>query len=263
MTIDLIEQPWIAVVAMMAILIIIEELAPRDGNAGTSGRIVTNVLLYALGAALVMVIGFASPIGSRDVETALVPGFGVAQWLSLPWAAGLAVLFLVESLLSYWLHRVSHEFMPLWRIHAVHHTDNVVDVTTGIRHHPLEVLPAFAGGLFAIVLCGATPAQSVVVALVNTIWALATHAAVGRAPVQFPRSLRYLVSPAFHRLHHSSDAAQTNSNYGNMVAIWDWLFGTARDPAREEAQPVGLGPRHDQNQQLACQLSLPFRRAAP
>jgi sterol desaturase/sphingolipid hydroxylase (fatty acid hydroxylase superfamily) len=261
MTQMLIEHPWIAVIATMLSLLVLEEMLGRGEAADPgSGRIVTNFMLYSLGLGLTGLIGVFIPFWSGATGRAVLPGFDMFAQLHLPWAARLGALFLVDSLLAYWLHRASHHFTPLWRLHSVHHTDRVLDVTTGIRHHPLEILPALAVQLIAIAICGATMAQAVIVSLANIVWALFTHAAVGRSPAQLPRPMRILVSPAFHRLHHSSQPRQTNSNYANTFAVWDWLFKTACDPLHESAGEVGLGPAYAKGQSLDRQLLLPFRR---
>ncbi len=260
----LVERPWLAVAATMLVLIILEECSARERSSlSGSGRIVTNFMLYALGLGVAVLFGAIIPLWPDDNSQPLIPGFGLVEWLRLPWVAGLAALLVVDSALAYWLHRASHRFGPLWRLHAVHHADGTLDVTTGIRHHPLEALPALAVQLAAVALCGATPSQAIIVATGNIAWALCTHAAIGREPRPFRYLGRLLVSPAFHRIHHSCEARQTDSNYGNTFAIWDWLWGTARDPLAEAPGAIGLGSAHDRDEELIVQLLLPFRRKAP
>ncbi len=261
---QLVERSWLVAPAVMLALIVLEEWSaqgtrPRPG----SGRTVTNFTLYAAGLGLVGLIATLVSIWPDDHAVLLVPGFGLSAWLDLSWGAGLAVLVMVDSLFYYCLHRASHRFGLLWRLHAVHHTDRTLDVTTGIRHHPLEALPSLGIQLAAVVLCGATPAQAILVGLGNMAWALCTHAAIGRERRRFRWLGKVLVSPAFHGLHHSCDKRQTDSNYGNTFAVWDWLLGTATDPAVEQPGEIGLGSAHDRDEELLVQLLLPFRRAAP
>ena len=245
-----------------AMLFLVEELAGREGSdRGGPRRIITNFVLYGCSLGVVAILALAAP--SLVVSRPLIPGFGVSAWIPMPWIAGLLTLFLIHSFLEYWLHRASHHVTVLWRFHAVHHCDSSVDVSTAIRHHPLEVLPAIGIQMASIILCAASLGQATVLAVANAVWELATHAAIGRTSVRFPRALSFIVSPAFHRLHHSCDVRQTNSNYANAFAVWDSLFGTACDPSQERARSVGLGPRYRSDDKLGMQLTLPFRRQFP
>jgi sterol desaturase/sphingolipid hydroxylase (fatty acid hydroxylase superfamily) len=256
---SIVERSWLLVLGAIVALVLVEELIPdrREDSAGAS-RIITNFALYGLSVALLELLAVALPVLTLG-PTPLVPSFGLIYWLQLQWMAGACALLVIDSLVAYWLHRASHQVPLLWRFHSVHHTDCEMDVTTGIRHHPLELIPATAGQFFAALICGAMPDQVIVVALINTLWALLTHASIGRTALQFPRGFRLLVSPAFHRLHHSADRSQTDSNYGNTFAAWDRLFNTESDPMQEKVRRLGLNGQSVSSEKLTAQLLLPFR----
>jgi sterol desaturase/sphingolipid hydroxylase (fatty acid hydroxylase superfamily) len=259
MTAFITEYAWMFVLCAILALALVEELiSPKDGDRGGASRVITNFSLYGLSVAVLSLVALALPMLSAG-QSALIPSFGFNEWLELPWGAGMCVLFIVDSFIAYWVHRASHRFTLLWRFHAIHHADLEIDVTTGIRHHPLESIPAIAAQFAAALICGATADQVITIALINTLWALVTHASLSRVVIQFPKGLGVLVSPAFHRLHHSAELAQSNSNYANTLALWDWLFNTVSDPNAETVRRVGLEAPTVAHDKLVSQLLFPFR----
>jgi sterol desaturase/sphingolipid hydroxylase (fatty acid hydroxylase superfamily) len=150
-------------------------------------------------------------------------------WVMPGWAGWVAG-FLLLDLSAYWVHRLYHT-TPLWRLHALHHSDPDVDVTTAVRHHPAEYLLTAAGYWLALRVLGI---PGVVVALHGTLTfalAAATH-----GNVRWPRWAERALTPVVitleaHLVHHSvSDA---NANFGTVFSIWDRAFGTYRQPSGE------------------------------
>ena len=134
-----------------------------------------------------------------------------------------------------WLvHVVQHKAAPLWRFHVIHHSDNNVDVTTGLRHHPVESVLRGVFFLAGVLVAGA-PIYAVMI--YQTFLVLATqfsHANI-HLPKKLDKALSYLfVSPNMHKVHHHWQQPYTDSNYGAVLAIWDRLFGTYRqlDPSK-------------------------------
>lgn len=230
-----------------------------QGMRSSSGRYLVNFGLPIIG----MVLFAALPLGSAG--TALLArehGWGLFNLIDMPAPLVLLAALTVRTLAMYWLHRIMHAVPVLWRVHRVHHTDPVLDVSTGLRHHPLEQL------------LGAPVALAVVVALGLPLWAaLLTDAVLlagallkhldGDLPKPVERwAALVLATPTVHRLHHSAAVAETDSNFGNLVIVWDRLFGTFRDPAQGNPARLGLGDRfdpgaHDLWQQLQVGLRDP------
>jgi sterol desaturase/sphingolipid hydroxylase (fatty acid hydroxylase superfamily) len=165
----------------------------------------------------------------------------------------------------------------LWRVHSIHHTDTAVDISTGFRHHPLELLFVAAGHAAVAVALGLSAPGLMAYAAVAvglTIW---THANL-RVPPRLEQWLRLLfvtpamhhahhsasqpvITPAMHHAHHSASQPVTDSNYGELFSIWDRCFGTYTSLSEEalRATRFGLGESHDPN--AGCileQLRLPF-----
>ena len=153
----------------------------------------------------------------------LLNGLSVSAWLAIP----LSVIVL--DLAIYLQHVLFHAVPALWRLHRMHHADLEFDVTTGTRFHPIEILISMAIKLGVIGALGA-PAMSVLIfeVLLNAV-SMFNHGNV-RIPTALDRALRWIVvTPDMHRVHHSIERRETDSNFGFNLAWWDRMFGTYRD----------------------------------
>jgi sterol desaturase/sphingolipid hydroxylase (fatty acid hydroxylase superfamily) len=161
-------------------------------------------------------------------------GFGLVNWFEIPIWLVILISFLVLDFFGGWLvHLVEHKTRLLWNFHVVHHSDNNVDVTTGLRHHPIE---SVLRGLFFLMGVLVSGAPMYAVMIFQTLLVLSTqftHANIS-LPAWFDRSLSYVfVSPNMHKVHHHWKQPYTDSNYGAVFSIWDRIFGTYRylDPS--------------------------------
>lgn len=168
--------------------------------------------------------------------------FGLFQAVQAPAPFIFLVLLLASQFVEYLLHIAFHRYRWLWPIHAVHHTDVDVDVTTSYRHHPLEALIALPVISPLILLLGIPTDVGIAFSLFVIGATLFSHSNV-RIPEAVERFLRPIIlTPDFHRLHHCADARYTNSNYGTVVPWFDYLFGTvsARPYKDQETMTLGL-----------------------
>lgn len=153
--------------------------------------------------------------------------FGLVYWTHAGIFATIIISFLVLDFFGGWLvHITEHKVRILWRFHIVHHADNNVDVTTGLRHHPVEsVLRGIF--FFAGILVSGAPMYAVMIFQTLLILSTAfTHANI-QLPKWLDKSLSYvLVSPNMHKVHHHWKQPYTDSNYGAVLSIWDRLLGT-------------------------------------
>jgi sterol desaturase/sphingolipid hydroxylase (fatty acid hydroxylase superfamily) len=154
-------------------------------------------------------------------------GFGIVYWANASVIWTIIISFLALDFFGGWLvHLTEHKVHVLWRFHVVHHADNNVDVTTGLRHHPIESL---LRGIFffAGILVSGAPMYAVMI--FQTILVLSTaftHANIS-LPKWFDRLLSFIfVSPNMHKVHHHWKQPYTDSNYGAVLSIWDRLLGT-------------------------------------
>lgn len=154
-------------------------------------------------------------------------GFGIAQWLNTSVLWTIIISFFALDFFGGWLvHLVQHKTAALWRFHIIHHSDNNVDVTTGLRHHPVESVLRGVFFLMGVLVAGA-PMYAVMI--FQTVLVLAVQ--FTHANIRLPRRLDkvaslVIVSPNMHKVHHHWQQPYTDSNYGAVLAIWDRLFGT-------------------------------------
>ena len=190
---------------------------------------------------------------------------GLMASLGLPLSAQMiAGVVILDFSVGYLSHRALHASPFLWRFHRIHHSDPFVDVTTTYRTHPVETLWRFLFVIVPVWTMG-IPAQAVVIQrLVQATNGLLEHANIRLwAPLDRVLSLVW-VTPNVHKIHHSRDRGETNSNYGNVLSIYDRVFGTFT-PA-EHACSVVYGLDDADPVQLASLpglLSMPFRELEP
>jgi sterol desaturase/sphingolipid hydroxylase (fatty acid hydroxylase superfamily) len=156
--------------------------------------------------------------------------FGLVHWFNLPVIGIILLSFFVFDFFIGWLvHYVEHKSFLLWRFHVVHHADNNVDATTGLRHHPIE---SVLRGLFfflAILVSGAPMYAIMIYQTFLVFFTAFTHANIS-LPKKIDHALSYLfISPNMHKVHHHWQQPFTDSNYGAVFSIWDRLFGTYRE----------------------------------
>ena len=156
-----------------------------------------------------------------------VQQFGIVYWLNAGIATTILIAFLTIDFFGGWLvHITEHKVPVLWRFHVIHHADNNVDVTTGLRHHPGE---SVLRGLFffiGIIVSGAPMYAVMIFQTVLIIATAFTHANIS-LPKRLDKALSYvLISPNMHKVHHHWKQPFTDSNYGAILSIWDRLLGT-------------------------------------
>ena len=219
---------------------IAETLGPARPPSGlTARRWLGNLSLYAVTVVIALLPAVA---GVTSTLLLIVPRYGLLDRLELPSWLHLILGLLLLDLASYAAHRISHSVGLLWRLHAVHHSDPDVDVTTSLRHHPVElfVIGLMSGSVFVAV--GFSPVELAVFSWLAIAVQLVAHGNLA-VPPRFQAVLCHVVvTPDFHRLHHSRLRPETDANYGTVFPFWDMLLGTARyrSPREREGLEFGL-----------------------
>ncbi|MFT5032380.1 MAG: sterol desaturase/sphingolipid hydroxylase (fatty acid hydroxylase superfamily) [Bermanella sp.] len=187
---------------------------------------------------------------------------GVLHWLALPLWLKFSIALLVLDLAIYWQHRLFHRFKPLWRLHAMHHSDLHMDTTTGLRFHPLEILLSMLIKMLVVLGLGAPLLAVVAFEVLLNATALFNHSNI-TLPDRLERLLRrVIVTPDMHRVHHSVRADEHHRNFSFNLSVWDRLFGSYRaQPADgHSAMAIGLKQfRREQDQRVPALLLQPFR----
>ena len=189
-----------------------------------------------------------------------------------------AVLFLAQDFCRYWNHYLHHETRVLWPFHAVHHSAEVMTPITFLRAHPMYsvlqalVIAAIVGLVQGVILYALLGQIGIGVIYAGTLafnaYVLAgAHLRHSHIWVSYGRVMEHiLISPAQHQVHHSSDPKHHDRNYGEVFAIWDWMFGTLYVPDGPEALSYGLADRNgvpipQKHGTLKDALLFPFREA--
>lgn len=182
---------------------------------------------------------------------------GLLNLLLMPFPLNILISVILLDCLIYWQHRLFHIIPFCWRFHSVHHSDTVMDVTTGLRFHPGEiVLSALFKGV-CIWSLGISPFAFFIFQIWLNTSSLFTHAAI-KLPIGFRNIFELLfVSPEIHTLHHSVEQKSQQKNFGFGLIIWDKLFGTFQ-AVPEAIQSFGLFPNQP-TQTFNELLVMPFK----
>jgi sterol desaturase/sphingolipid hydroxylase (fatty acid hydroxylase superfamily) len=238
-----------------------ELFAPRRAlRASKAVRWPNNLALVALGTLLLRLLFPLLAVGLAVL--AAERGWGLLNRVDLPdWLAFVLAVALLDFAI-YVQHVLFHAVPPLWRLHRMHHTDLDVDVTTGARFHPIEILLSMGIKLAVVALLGPPAGAVVVFEVLLNATSLFNHGNV-RLPSALDRWVRWVVvTPDMHRVHHSVYREETDSNFGFNVPWWDRLFGTYRDQpaAGHEGMTIGIEQFRDARElRLDRMLVQPFR----
>jgi sterol desaturase/sphingolipid hydroxylase (fatty acid hydroxylase superfamily) len=229
-------------VGIFALMAIWEILAPRRTlTISKAIRWLNNIGLVAFNTLLLRLLFPAAAVGFAAIASE--QGWGLFSLVELPfWLSVLLCVIIMDFVI--WLQHVMVHAVPLlWRLHRVHHADLDYDLTTGARFHPLEILLSMLIKFAAIMVLGPPVIAVIVFEVVLNGMAMFNHANV-RLPVGIERVLRWvLVTPDMHRVHHSVEDDEANSNFGFNLSLWDRLFGTYRDQPRKGHEGMTIGIR--------------------
>jgi len=246
---------------IFAIMALWELLAPRRAlSVSKPLRWANNLGLVALNTLLLRLLFPAAAVGVAAV--AAEQGWGILNHYSIDfWPAVMIAVISMDFII--WLQHVMVHAVPLlWRLHRVHHADPDYDVTTGARFHPIEIVLSMLIKFATILLLGAPVVAVIIFEVVLNGMAMFNHGNIG-LPAGLDRILRlFLVTPDMHRVHHSVEDDEANSNFGFNLAIWDRLLGTYRDQPRggHKGMVIGIhGYRKPQEVTwIHAMLTLPF-----
>lgn len=250
-----------AFAGMFAAMAIWELLAPkRRQEIGRVRRWPSNLGVVVLNTAL---LRLAFPVAA--VGTAIAAGthaWGLFNWVPAPmWLAALLSVLLLD-LAIYLQHVLVHAVPVLWRLHRMHHADLELDVATGARFHPLEIVLSMVIKIGVVAAIGAPAVAVVIFEVLLNATSMFNHGNVRLAFWLDDALRRVLVTPDMHRVHHSVIPCETNSNFGFNLSWWDRLFGTYRaEPAAgHQGMILGIEQFRDPRElRLDRMLVQPFR----
>ena len=234
----------IAIPALLMVLLAGAEMIwPRRALVlGRYPRWLTHALFFLTNAVVGRLLSFTLVVGVA-ATWASKNQFGLLNLTEWPWLVEAVLAFIILDFAVWLQHLAMHRYPVLWRMHAVHHSDRDLDVTTALRFHPFELIVSTIYKSIWVALLGVP----VIVALLFELW-LNANALFNHSNIQLPQALnrllrKILVTPDMHLIHHSIDREDQNRNFGFALTIWDRVFKTYADTAH--AQAIGLESLQD------------------
>src|SRR4051794_21634970 len=250
-----------AALSIFAALALWEVLAPRRGMLiGRGRRWPSNLGILVLDAVLVRLLIPVAAVGVAVI--AAQRGWGLLN--ITPWPAWLEALFgfCVLDLAIYGQHVAFHKVPVLWRLHRMHHADLDIDVSTGLRFHPIEIVLSMLIKIAIVLLIGVPAVAVIAFEVVLNATSMFNHSNAAM-PLWLDQIVRLLVvTPDMHRVHHSVLRHETDSNFGFNFPWWDRVFGTYRQQpeAGHDRMTIGLPIFRDpQELRLDRLITQPFR----
>ncbi|PCJ25573.1 MAG: hypothetical protein COA96_07050 [SAR86 cluster bacterium] len=240
------------------LLLIAERLSPRRKDWLLNWRDLAEDSFWLFGTYIIWVpiydVAYDTPIS--ELFTSLRDASNFPLRLEAQTTFGILLAAMVgvfaKEFIAYWAHRLQHRFMFFWRIHATHHHITKMSVARAERTHPLEFLGLNLGSAVALAYLGASPEVAGVVAVFSLTNAHLCHS---NLPLQSGIFGWLFNTAQWHQLHHSCNYAESNTNYGCTVIIWDRIFGTFSGKTQIERVGNGTGRQLS----LLTQLTIPFR----
>ncbi len=247
---------------MLAVIGVWELVAPRRTlTVSKTVRWVNNLGLVFLNSLIVRLVFPVAAIGVAAI--AQEKGWGLFNNIEISVGLAAVLSIIVMDFVIYVQHVMVHAIPVLWRLHRVHHADLDYDVTTGARFHTLEILLSMGIKFCTIVLLGPPVFAVIIFEVILNATAMFNHGNI-RLPENVDRILRwFIVTPDMHRVHHSVEDDETNSNFGFSLPWWDRLFGTYREQPRAGHEAMRIGIHKFKDPKLVSWISgmllLPFK----
>jgi len=258
-------EPVIRLVFFLGVFALValwEVLAPRRAlTLSRALRWTNNLGLVALNTVLVRLLFPLAAVGVAAFGAA--HGWGLLNHFEVPLVVAVPLAVIVMDMVIWLQHVMVHAVPALWRLHRVHHADLDYDLTTGSRFHPIEIVLSMLIKFATIAVLGPSVLAVVIFEVLLNATAMFNHGNI-RLPAALDRVLRwFVVTPDMHRVHHSVENDETNSNFGFNLPWWDRLFGTYRDQPRagHDAIVIGIHGHADPREvaRIGGMLLMPFK----
>ncbi|MDR9828157.1 sterol desaturase family protein [Vibrio sp. FNV 38] len=219
-----------------------------------------NIGLVALNSAtLKLILPILAIEAALRAETAQ---FGLLHQFNLPMWFTILITVIILDAVIYWQHRLFHRIPLLWKLHRMHHSDQDIDVTTGARFHPIEILLSMLIKMIVVVLIGAPALGVLFFEIILNGSAMFNHSNA-RLPSKTDTVLRkFIVTPDMHRVHHSTERNECDSNFGFFLSTWDRWFNSyiAQPILGHDNMKIGIDRfRRPKEQRIDKMLTQPFR----
>lgn len=248
---------WLVVPLLFVLVVPFEKFFPRHRQPIRRPGLGTDIA-YGLASPVLRVVSVVVGLTVGIASLAWIPGLLLRPFvLALPGTVRLILGVLLLDLLTYWLHRFSHEVPLLWRFHAIHHSTNRLDWVSGLRNHPFD--GALLAPPFVFMAVAGFPLQFVgLLALLQVLLGLFLHANVRW---QWRPLQKIVITPEFHHWHHTNELSAQHTNYSVFLPVWDLVFGTFSIPGDRRPEKYGIDEFMPKG--IINQLRHPFRGLPP
>ncbi len=250
-------------VSVFVIMAVLEHfIKRRQPVASIPKRWAVNLSLVVVNS---VILKLALPILAIDAALfASRQEVGLFNQLSLWLPLSILISILIMDMVIYWQHRIFHRIPLLWRLHRVHHTDIDLDVSSGARFHPIEIILSMLIKISLIVLLGVPAVAVVIFEITLNAAAMFNHANIKLSAKVDPVIRRFIVTPDMHRIHHSIHKNETHSNFGFFLSCWDRWFKSYTPDSKQTQANMTLGLenfREHSEISLVALFTQPFRNS--
>ncbi|MDV6316999.1 sterol desaturase family protein [Idiomarina sp. HP20-50] len=252
-------------IGVLLLMVLWELVSPkRKPRYKRRQRWPANLAIVAVDNLLLRIVAPAGLVGVALFASEKSLGLFHALTVNLPFWLTVVISIVLLDIAIYWQHRLFHRVPVLWRMHRVHHADPDFDVTTGLRFHPAEIVLSFFIKGATILVLGAPALAVVLFEIILNACSLFNH-----GNVELPKPLekivrKILITQELHRIHHSVEKEETNSNYGFSVSWWDHLFDSFTDRPKAGSDNIDIGLRDYRDSKITTKLwellKIPFKR---
>ena len=255
----LIEHKFSIFISLYLFLSFAEFYAPVRSTNAHFKRISNNWLLGIVNTFCIFLFSLIVPFLLMGVAYWVeITGFGFLNLVNIGSIIELVIALFVLDLVIWFQHMFTHRNQFLWKFHRVHHTDKELDVSTGIRFHPVEIMFSFLVKVIAIILIGASPLAVLIFEILLSSFALLTHSNVNFGKNTELKLNRIIVTPRMHLIHHAPCRQLHDNNYGFCLSIWDRMFRTYIPVNSDPDDRIGLFGFGDKDLSFKRLMSLPF-----
>lgn len=218
-------NPNYIIIGLLAIFFTLEQVSGTPFSFKQRGNHLFQNILFQI-VLIILNIFFVS-IQVYCIDWLNSSEIGLLYLVELPFWSKLFLSIVLYDFTTYWIHRASHKIPLLWRLHRVHHSDTTMDSSTTFRFHPLELILIYqTGNILTAGIFGTDVTSMALYYFIIYIFFFLEH-----SNLNYPKWLNstfglIFVMPDHHRVHHQQDQFYTDSNYADILIIWDRLFGT-------------------------------------
>jgi sterol desaturase/sphingolipid hydroxylase (fatty acid hydroxylase superfamily) len=206
----------------------------------------TNIGLFVVNSILMSVFSVSTLFAVAERYSS----YGLLNYVHSP-AVKAFLAFLAIDLLLYVWHRACHRMDVFWLFHRVHHNDPYLNVSTAFRLHFVEIMITNCLKALVIVIMGIDKILVLAIEALITVCIMFHHTNIA---FKHERMLgHFMIVPFLHRVHHSVERSEHDRNYGAVLSVWDWLFGTM-----SELEPKAIGIKGSSPQNLLGLIKFGF-----